>query len=139
MGKPITTNSGGVCFAFPNVCLTPAPPGPPIPIPYPSVGQLSNAQDTASSVLAGSSEVVTTAAYIESTNGDEPALPTGGVTSGNRGGPVIFQQGSGSVNAEGNPVVRMFDPTGQNTDAGRNAPNASGAVLGGFPTVLVGG
>ena len=138
MGKPITTDSGGVCFAFPNVCLTQIGPAT-VPIPYPSIGQLANAQDTASSVKAGGSKVVTTASYIESTNGDEPALPTGGVTSGNRGGPVIFQQGSSSVNAEGNPVVRMFDTTGQNTDAGRATPNATGTVLGGFPTVLVGG
>lgn len=138
MGRPITTNSGGVCFAFPNVCLTQVGPAT-VPIPYPSIGQLSGAEQTASSVVAGGSEVVTTNSFIGDTNGDEPALPTGGVTSGNRGGPVIFQQGSGSVNAEGYPVVRMFDPTGQNTDAGRNTPNATGSVLGGFSTVLVGG
>ena len=33
------TSAGGLCTAFPDVCLTPAPPAPaPIPIPYPNIG-----------------------------------------------------------------------------------------------------
>ncbi|MFN7131889.1 MAG: PAAR-like domain-containing protein, partial [Myxococcales bacterium] len=28
-----------MCLAFPDVCLTPAPPAPaPVPIPYPNIG-----------------------------------------------------------------------------------------------------
>jgi hypothetical protein len=110
-----------------------------VPIPYPSLGQLQSATGTVSTVLAGGSEVVTTASGIDSTSGDEPALPTGGGASGNRGGGVEFKSGSGSVNADGNPVVRMFDPTGQNLAVGGGSANATGTVLGGFPTVLVGG
>jgi superfamily II DNA helicase RecQ len=43
---PASTKGGGVCFAFPDVCLTPAPPAPPIPIPYPNIGQVSSASKT---------------------------------------------------------------------------------------------
>ena len=74
MGAPITTKQGGICFAFPNVCLTPAPPGPPVPIPYPSIGQLSDAHDTAAKVKAGGSEVVTTKSKIDNTTGDAAAI-----------------------------------------------------------------
>ena len=31
------TQAGGMCFAFPDVCLTPTPAGP-VPIPYPNMG-----------------------------------------------------------------------------------------------------
>ena len=34
--------SGGMSIAFPDVCKTPAPPAPPIPIPYPNIGQASD-------------------------------------------------------------------------------------------------
>lgn len=136
MGKPITTNSGGICFAFPNVCNTVVGTAT-VPIPYPSIGQLSSAQDTASSVLAGGSEVVTKASSIDTTTGDAAGQSGGGgVQSGSVGGPVAFNGASGSVFAEGSEVVRMFDDTKQNM-SGETA-NAYGVVLGGFPTVLVG-
>jgi hypothetical protein len=134
MGKPITTNSGGICFAFPNVCFTPpvSPASPSgIPIPYPSIGQLSAADATASSVKAGGSKVVTKASSISSTTGDS-AGSLGGVKSGTVGGGVAFKTASGSVFAEGSEVVRMLDQTEQNDG------NAVGFVLGGFPSVLVG-
>jgi len=30
------TTAGGMCLAFPDVCLTPSPAGP-VPIPYPNI------------------------------------------------------------------------------------------------------
>lgn len=127
MGKPITTKSGGICFAFPNVCATTFPPPVgTIPIPYPSIGQLTDATGNASSVLAGGNEVVTKDSEIPGTSGDEPA------DAGTNGGKVAFVSYSGTVKAEGAEVVRLLDQTTQNNG------NASGTVLGGFPTVLVG-
>lgn len=133
MGKPITTTKGGICFAFPNVCKTPTPGGP-IPIPYPSIGQLSATQDPSADVKAGTKPVVTIASKISSTTGDA-AGTLGGVKSSpvSFGGPVKFTQGSGTVFANGNAIVRMGDPTDQNNG------NAVGIVLGGFPKVMVGG
>lgn len=138
MGMPATTKkSGDLCFAFPNVCNTQVGPAT-VPIPYPSIGDLGDATDVAESVKIGGNPVVTAKSYIGNTKGDEPALPTGGVPSGNRGGAVIFKTKSGTVKAEGGGIVRMGDTTGQNCDAGRATANAFGTVLGGVPTVLVG-
>ncbi len=129
MGKPITTTSGGICFAFPNVCLTQVGPAT-VPIPYPSIGQLSSAGGS-SKVKAGGNNVVRKADTIASTTGDSAGQS--GVTSGTVGGKVEFASFSSSVKAEGSEVVRMFDQTKQNNG------NAVGVVLGGFPKVLVGG
>lgn len=132
MGQPITTTEKGVCFAFPSVCLTPTGVGPPAPIPYPNVGQLSDADPVADTVEANGFPVVHAGSKIEDTVGDQ-AGTDGGVASGATGKKVEFASYSGSVYAEGEKVVRMFDATTQNDG------NAVGLVLGGFPTVLVGG
>ena len=131
MGQPITVTDG-ICFAFPDVCLTPAPPGPPVPIPYPNIAQLSDATGTASTVNAGGKPVVTEASSIANSSGDE-AGSTGGVTSGVFGKECKFSTFSTTVKANGKGIVRMGDSTTQNNQ------NAVGTVLGGLPTVLVGG
>jgi hypothetical protein len=129
MGQPITTKGPGICFAFPDVCNTPAPPSPsPVPVPYPNIGMLSDATGTASSVKAGGNEVMTNASEIPTTTGDEA-----GTAHPTTKGKVQFVTFSSNVKAEGNFVVRMFDTTTQ------NAGNAVGQVLGGVPTVLAGG
>ena len=130
MGKPSSTNSGGTCFAFPNVSLTQVGPAQ-VPIPYPSIGQLSDATGTSSDVKAGGSAVVIKSSTISSTTGDSAGLT--GVKSGQPvSGNVTFKTSSNSVFANGQGVVRMFDQTEQNSG------NAVGIVLGGFPQVLVG-
>lgn len=131
MGQPITVKDG-ICFAFPDVCLTPAPPSAPVPIPYPNTAQLSDATGTASTVKAGGKEVVTEASSIASSTGDE-AGSSGGVTSGTTKGECKFTTFSATVKANGKGIVRMGDSTTQNKQ------NAVGTVLGGVPTVLVGG
>ena len=127
MGKPITTTSGGICFAFPNVCTTTVPPAPPVPIPYPSIGQLSDASGAATSVEAGGHPVVVQSSEIATTSGDEAA------DAGTNGGKVAFTSASSTVLAEGSGVVRLLDQTSQNDG------KAVGVVLGGLPRVLVGG
>lgn len=131
MGQPITVTDG-ICFAFPDVCLTPAPPGPPVPIPYPNIAQLADATGTASTVNAGGKPVVTQASSIANSSGDE-AGSNKGVTSGTTQGECKFTTFSSTVKANGNGIVRMGDSTTQNKQ------NAVGTVLGGLPTVLVGG
>ena len=46
----VHSGSTGMSIAFPDVCKTPAPPAPPIPIPYPNIAQSSDAADEASNV-----------------------------------------------------------------------------------------
>ena len=131
MGQPITVTDG-ICFAFPDVCLTPAPPGPPVPIPYPNIAQLSDATGAATNVNAGGKPVVTEASSISPSSGDE-AGSNGGVTSGTTKGECKFTTHSQTVKANGKGIVRLGDSTTQNDQ------NAVGTVLGGLPTVLVGG
>ncbi len=138
MGFPIATKkSGFICFSFPDVCKTPAPPSPsPVPIPYPNIGQLSDATGTSNSVRVGGDPVITKVSEIPQTTGDE-AGSIGGVTSNVTKGKVKFTSYSSSVRAEGKEIVRMFDTTEQNI--GGASSNAVGTVLGGVPNVLVGG
>jgi len=126
MGQPITVKDG-ICFAFPNVCLTPAPPSAPIPVPYPNIAQLSDATGTATNVNAGGKAVVTEASSISSSTGDEAG------TSGTHGKECKFTTSSRTVKANGKGIVRLGDTTSQNNE------NAVGTVLGGLTTVLVGG
>jgi hypothetical protein len=140
MGQPIATKKAGfTCFAFPDVCLTPAPPGSPVPIPYPNIGQLSDAVNTSDSStgtgevkVGGDHVILANTSEIPTTTGDE-AGTAGGVTSGTTKGKVEFTGGSSTVTIHGKQVVRMGDTTKQNNG------NAVGTVLGGVPNVLVGG
>lgn len=133
MGKPITTAAGGVCVAFPDVCLTPAPPPPgnSVPVPYPNIGTLSegNMDNLSGTVKCKRKWVVHSESSIRDSTGDEAgsAHPT-------TKGKVEFSTASTTVKCDGGKgVVRMFDTTTQNDG------NAVGTVLGGEPTVLVGG
>ena len=40
---PASTREGGKCFAFPDVCKTPAPPAPFVPVPYPNMARPNRA------------------------------------------------------------------------------------------------
>src|SRR5690348_17729073 len=72
--------SGGMSTVFPDVCKTPAPPGPPIPIPYPNIGQSSDTTGGPTSVTAdGQMPMVKGATYMKS-SGDEAGV-VGGVAS----------------------------------------------------------
>jgi hypothetical protein len=102
-----------------------------VPIPYPNIGQLSQAEGVCESVLAGGSAVITAESSIPSSTCDE-AGSSGGVKSGCVAGKVKFTSHSSSVLAGGKCVVRMLDSTEQNNG------NAVGKVLGGNARVLVG-
>ncbi len=136
MSKPIAP-AQGIAFAFPDVCKTPAPPAPPVPIPYPNIAQLSDANPVADDLVVGPAElkvlIKTDSPEITTSSGDE-AGSVGGVKSSVIKGPCKFVQASGSVVYGPNQygIVRFMDATTQNDE------NASGFVMGAFPTVLVG-
>jgi hypothetical protein len=132
MGKPITIKNLGVCYAFPDLCWTTLPLVGKVPVPYTNIGQLSDVEDTADSVKVNGESVVTSNSSISSTTGDEAGVEKG-LISEEIGGKVEFVSYSMTVKAEGHYVVRLGDITTQNDG------NAVGTVLGGFPTVLVGG
>lgn len=139
--KPIAP-AQGIAFAFPDVCKTPAPPGPPVPIPYPNIAQLADATTVADNLVVGPAElnvlVKTGSPEIPTSTGDE-AGSVGGVKSNVIKGACKFTEASGSVVYGPNEygLVRFMDGTDQNCDPGGTA-NAQGFVMGAFPTVLVG-
>src|SRR3989440_12151098 len=75
--------SGGKCMVFPDVCKTPAPPAPPIPIPYPNIGQSSDTTGGPTSVSTdGQMPMVKGAKYMKS-SGDEAGTIGGGMSNVN--------------------------------------------------------
>ena len=100
--------SGGMSTVFPDVCKTPAPPGPPIPIPYPNIGQSSDTTGGPTSVTTdGQMPMVKGATYMKS-SGDEAGV-VGGVASNVNMGECEFMLYSFDVKFEGNNVCRMGD------------------------------
>jgi hypothetical protein len=101
--------SGGMSVVFPDVCKTPAPPAPPIPIPYPNIGQSSDTSDGPSAVKTdGKMPMVKGAKYSKST-GDEPGTIGGIMSSVNRN-ECEYMMYSFDVKFEGKNVCRMGDP-----------------------------
>ena len=136
MGNPIATQTTGfTCFAFPDVCKTQVGPAQ-VPIPYPNIGNLGDAEATSEDDFAGGKPVVVKSSIIpdQKTTGDE-AGNLGAVKStppNSIKGKIEFTSASGSVFVNGKGIVRMFDTTEQNNG------NAVGRVLGGLTTVFVG-
>ena len=122
---PGATNGGGQCMGMPDVCLTPAPPAPPVPIPYPNTAMLNQAKKTSKKVKFVGKEVVTQKSEIPKSMGDE-AGSNGGIMSGMNMGPASFKNGSSKVKVEGQPCIHLTSMTGHN---GVNANCPAGAVI----------
>ena len=48
---PMSSVENGMCFAMPDTCKVPAPPAPPVPMPFPNMGQVAGASKTSKKVL----------------------------------------------------------------------------------------
>lgn len=118
---PASTKGGGMCFAFPNVCKTPAAPSP-IPIPYPSIGQLTNANGSTCSekVKILNKQVLHKSSEISSTNGDEAGTLKGMVSS-TSSDKATYKTSSSKVLVEGNEIVTHLKMAAQN-GSNANAP-----------------
>lgn len=119
------TTAGGMAFAFPDTCLVPAPPAPPIPTPFPNTGMLNQATNVSMKVKMVNKETVTLKSKIPKTMGDEAGV-NGGVASGMNMGEASFKMGSTKVKIEGQPCVRLTSTTAHN-GVSANAP--SGTVI----------
>jgi len=100
--------SGGQSIAFPDVCKTPAPPAPPIPIPYPNIGMASDATKGPKKVKVDGSMPMTKGAQYSKSAGDE-AGTVGGVLSSVNRNVCEFLLYSFDVKFEGKNVCRMGD------------------------------
>ncbi|MDB5990464.1 MAG: hypothetical protein JWQ10_1867 [Herbaspirillum sp.] len=117
------TKQGGQCVAMPDVCNTPAPPGPPIPMPYPNTALPMIANPTPENVLFVGMPPLNMASRIGISNGNQPGS-LGGVVSAKIMGQAEPLSGSLTVHVGGHPVLRLGDPTKQNDG------NALGAIQG---------
>ena len=110
---PASTIAGGNLFGMPDVCLTPAPPLPPIPIPYPNMGMLNQADKVSKKVKFVGKEVVTQKSEIPKSMGDE-AGTNGGIISGKNMDKDLFKKGSSKVKIEGQPCIHLTAMSGHN-------------------------
>lgn len=117
-----STNGGGQCFAFPDVCKTPTPAGP-VPIPYPNIAMLTQADGgtVSSKVKIMGKKAATEATEITMSSGDE-AGSVGGVVSNKMKGSAKFKQGSSKVKIEGKGAAYMGAMVGQNDASNSNMP-----------------
>lgn len=120
---PMTTKMGGMAMAFPDTCKVPAPPGPPVPTPFPNVTMFlqSNPGTCAQKVRVLGQPVVTAMTVVTMTSGDESGA-LGGVMSNTMKGPARLSKGSSKVFAMGLPVGHHTCPV----DANGVSPNAKG-------------
>lgn len=72
--------SGGMSLVFPDVCKTPAPPAPPIPIPYPNTGKSADTSQGTTKVEADGNMIMVKSAKYMMSIGDEPGS-IGGIIS----------------------------------------------------------
>jgi hypothetical protein len=111
----------GMDMAFPDVCLTPAPPSPsPIPIPYPNIAMGPMAIPNVPTILIMGMPVHNLATTIPMTNGDNPGVMLG-VASGTVMGPARHVLGANTVLYMGMPATRLTSMSLQNST---NAPGA---------------
>jgi len=124
---PASTKAGGQCLAFPDVCKTPAPPAPPIPIPYPNIAMANQASSgtCTKKVKIQNKAAILKGTEIPSSSGDE-AGSIGGVVSNKIKGPCKYKRGSAKVKFEGKAAAYVTCMTGQN---GSNANMPAGAQL----------
>jgi len=116
------TKQSGQCMGMPDVCKTPVPLAPPVPIPYPNIAMPMMGNPATMKVLIAGMPALTKASKITISSGDEAGV-AGGVVCGKNMGPAEFVMSSLTVKLEGNPAVRLGDMTKHNDG------NIVGAVL----------
>src|SRR6185437_16673572 len=104
----VHAGSNGVSMAFPDVCKTPAPPAPPIPIPYPNVAKSSDTAQGAATVLCDGNPVCVKDSNFMVSSSDEAGSLLG-VASNKIKGKAEFVLFSFDVKFEGKNVCRAFD------------------------------
>jgi hypothetical protein len=120
MSSFVATAAGGNSISAADVCLTPAPPGPPVPVLYVSMADLVQTLPPSCSqkVKIENQGVLTVKSTIPVTSGDE-AGANGGVMTGTIKGKAAFKKGCVKVMVEGANVVHQNCPTDHNNGNGQ--------------------
>ena len=114
------TSAGGTCMAFPDVCLTPAPPAPPVPVPYPNVAADPTDTGFCTNVIMSGTPAHHLGTKPAMSNGDNLGVNLG-VVSGLVMGSARTVTGAFTVVVGGKPLARLGSVTIHN---GTNAPGA---------------
>jgi len=109
-----SVSSGHTAMAPVDICKTPAPPAPPIPIPYPNIAlSATMGPGYATKTFAMGTPIWTKKGKSALSNGDNAGV-AGGVMSSKFMGMCEIVLASMDVTAEGAGVVRTLDMTDQN-------------------------
>jgi uncharacterized Zn-binding protein involved in type VI secretion len=116
-------DSGGMVSFMPDVCLTPAPPAPPVPIPYPNIAMSQDTANGSSTVTCDGNPIMLQGSSFSKSTGDE-AGSVGGVVSAVTKGAAEFILYSFNVFVENKPVARCGDLMLGNKGGTFNTPPA---------------
>lgn len=108
------TQAGGVDQGFPDVCLTPAPPGPPVPIPYPNAAAGPTGTPAVTNVLFSCAPAHNLGTSVPQTNGDNLGVNLG-VASATEMGPSRHTTAAMTVLVGGKPATRLTSASLQNS------------------------
>jgi hypothetical protein len=126
----VNADSNGVSIAFPDVCKTPAPPAPPIPIPYPNIAKSSDTAQGTKKVKAEGNPICVKDSNFSTSVGDEAGSAGGGIASSKQKGKAEFVNFSFDVQFEGKNVPRSFDLMLHNDKNTPPFPVLQGPVIG---------
>jgi hypothetical protein len=122
---PASTKENGMCTTQGpmDTCKTPAPPAPPVPMPYPNIAMCNQANPgtCTKKVKVNGQPAFTKDTQIPMSSGDEAGV-AGGVVSGMIKGPCAYKKFSNKVKLEGANAVYNLCNTGHNG----SSPNAVG-------------
>jgi hypothetical protein len=107
-------DSGGICMGFPDVCKTPAPPAPFVPIPYPNIAKSQDTNMGSTTVKMDGNPVMLKGSIFAQSTGDEGGTAGGGMVSNTMKGKAEFMLYSFDVQVEGKGVCRLADIMGMN-------------------------
>lgn len=109
-----SVSSGHTAIAPVDICKTPAPPAPPIPVPYPNIAlSATMGPGYATKTFAMGAPIWTSKGKSALSNGDQAGV-VGGLMSGKIMGMCEIVMASPDVTAEGGGVVRTLDMSDSN-------------------------
>jgi hypothetical protein len=109
MRTVVHAGSSGICMGFPDVCKTPAPPAPFVPIPYPNIAQSSDTAQGSTTVKCDGNPIMLEGSNFSTSTGDEAGTAGGGMISNTTKGKAEFQMFSFDVKIDGKKVPRLLD------------------------------
>ena len=109
--RALTDAKGSALSAnFPDVCKTPGPPAPFVPVPYPNVSKGKDTAKGSKKVTAdGKPVALKNTSNFSTSVGNEAATAGGGMMTGKQKGKSRYYMYSSDVKIEGKEVPRAFD------------------------------